>query len=239
MQLIPVIELEAGKCRQRLPGVKTGADDPVRTAQHWHAAGARRLHVVDTDSAGNGKSPNLACLRDMIAACDGANFQIAAGIRSEEHAGDYFDAGAEFLVLGTRALSAAHLVNDLCLEYPGHIMVNLDIRDGRLAAEGWSKHANHDIEAVLDTFHREGVAAAICNAMNATVRTDAHPAVALARTAALPVIAADNLASLAQLETLCREADGALYGTLLGTALYAGKLDFAGALKLADVSAQR
>lgn len=236
MLLIPVIELKNGKCTQVPPGLKLAESDPVQLAEHWLEAGARRLHVVDADSEPGGKPANAALLREIVTACDGIAVQVAAGIRSEEHAEAYFNAGADFLVLGSRAVSSPHLVNDLCLEYPGHIIVTLDIRAGRLLADGWSKRANHDVIAAAEHFQREGVAAIICNSVNAATDTEADPAAAaaLAQEVAIPVIAADGLASLDQLKQLCG-ADGAtLNGAILGQALYAGRLDFAKAQKLAD-----
>ncbi|MGH8370328.1 MAG: HisA/HisF-related TIM barrel protein [Gammaproteobacteria bacterium] len=236
MLLIPVIELRQGKCTQIPPGVKVAGDDPVQLARHWLQAGARRLHLVDVDSEANGKSANAASVREIVAACDGVPVQVAAGIRSGDNAEAYFDAGIEFLVLGARALSAPHLVNDLCMEYPGHIMVSLDIRDGRLVAEGWSKHANHDVVAAAEHFQREGVAAVVCNSIRDSGDAHADPgaAVTLAQAVAIPVIAADGLASLEQIERLCADGGTVLGGVMLGQALYAGKLDFGKAQQLAD-----
>ncbi|HEX6549991.1 MAG TPA: HisA/HisF-related TIM barrel protein [Gammaproteobacteria bacterium] len=240
MLLIPVIELKHGKCTRSLPGVKSAGDDPVQVARHWLQAGARRLHIVDLDSEAGGKPANAASVRDIVAACDGIPAQVAAGIRSEDNAEAYFNAGAEYLVLGPRAVSAPHLVNDLCLEYPGHIMVSLDIRDGRLVAEGWSKHANHDVVAVAEHFQREGVAAVVCNAVKNTADAAVDPdaALQLAQVVALPVIVADGLATLDQIKRLGADAGAALSGALVGEALYSGKLDFGKAQRLADSLSQ-
>jgi phosphoribosylformimino-5-aminoimidazole carboxamide ribotide isomerase len=236
MLLIPVIELKHGKCTQTPPGTKLTGDDPVQVARHWLQAGARRLHLVDVDSDASGKPANAASVRDIVAACDGVPVQVAAGIRTEDNAEAYFEAGAEFLVLGPRAVSAPHLVNDLCMEYPGHIMVSLDIRDGRLVAEGWSKHANHDVVAAAEHFQREGVAAVVCNSVKDTVDAHADPAAAvtLAQAVAISVFAADGIVSLDQIKRLCADGGAALSGVILGRALYTGKLDFGKAQQLAD-----
>ncbi|MGH8371476.1 MAG: HisA/HisF-related TIM barrel protein [Gammaproteobacteria bacterium] len=236
MLLIPVIELKQGKCTHTPPGAKITGDDPVQVARHWLQAGARRLHLVDTDSEVGGKPANVASVRDIVAACDGVPVQVAAGIRTEDNAEVYFDAGAEFLVLGPRAVSAPHLVNDLCMEYPGHIMVSLDIRDGRLVAEGWSKHANHDVVAAAEHFQREGVAAVVCNSVKDSARAHPEPdaAVSLAQAVTISVFAADGIVSLDQIKRLCSNGGGALSGVILGQTLYAGKLDFGKAQKLAD-----
>ena len=53
MLLIPAIDLKDGRCvrlRQgRMDDATVFSDDPVAMAQHWVAAGCRRLHLVDLD----------------------------------------------------------------------------------------------------------------------------------------------------------------------------------------------
>src|SRR5579859_1754649 len=148
MLLIPSMELKGGKCVRHKPG-KTNettpyADDPVALARRWVKAGARRLHLTDLDSLSSGKPAHAALAREIVAACPGVPVQVGGGMRSEETVIPYIEAGVDFVVLSTRAATAQHLVNDLCLEYPGHIIVSLEAKDGKVAAEGWSKLADTD-----------------------------------------------------------------------------------------------
>ena len=231
MLLIPSMELKGGKCVRRTqgkPGETTAyAEDPAALAQKWVKAGARRLHVNDLDSLAAGKPAHTAIVREIVAACPGVPVQVGGGMRSEETVLSYIEAGADFVVLGTRAATAPHLVNDLCLEYPGHIIVNLDAKGRKVAAEGWSKMSDTDVTEVAEHFQREGVAAIVYTPMGDGGGMEA--AAEVARVLAIPVIAAGSVASLDDVRTLCGAAGQDLLGAIVGESF-----DLAQAQKLAD-----
>ncbi|HEV2110436.1 MAG TPA: HisA/HisF-related TIM barrel protein [Gammaproteobacteria bacterium] len=240
MLLIPSMELKGGKCVRLKPG-KSGettayADDPVALAKQWVKAGARRLHLADLDSMVSGKPAHAAVVREIVAACPGVQLQVGGGMRSEETVLPYIEAGVDFVVLGTRAATAQHLVNDLCLEYPGHIIVSLDAKAGRVAAEGWSKLADTDVTEVAEHFQREGVAAIVYTPVGdgAPGGAGMQAAAEVARALAIPVIAAGTLASLEDVRTLCKTTGGDLLGAIVGDGLNGGALDLTQAQKLAD-----
>ena len=149
MLLIPAIDLKDGKCvrlRQgRMEDETIFSDDPVAMATRWIEAGARRLHIVDLNGAFEGKPVNAGVVHDIAAAHPGIPIQIGGGIRDEDTVQTYLDAGVEYVIIGTKAVSAPHFVNDLCLEFPGHVIVGLDAKDGKVAIDGWSKLSNHDV----------------------------------------------------------------------------------------------
>lgn len=230
MLLIPALDLKDGK--QARPNGAVG--DAVAAAQALVKAGARRLHVNDLDSNASGKPAQAALVRRIVAACPGVPMQVAGGMRSEEAVSTYIEAGADFVVLGTRAVTAPHLVNDLCLEFPGHIIVSLDTRDGRVATEGWSKFADAGVAEVAEHFQREGVAAILFNPVGAGSNGACVSAAAeLARAIAIPVLVAGGVASLEDVRSLCKHAGEDLMGAVVGTALDDG-FDLAQAQKLAD-----
>lgn len=240
MLLIPSLELKGGKCVRKPSGKASPkpdasvADDPVAQAQKWVKAGARRLQVTDLDSLGSGKAAQAALVQRIVAACPGVPVQVAGGMKSEEAVLAYIEAGADFVVLGMRALTAAHLVNDLCLEYPGHIVVALDVKDGKVATEGgWSKFAHADLAGVADHFQREGVAAIVyCNA-GGDHKGSVGPAAELGRAIATPVIAAGGIGSLGDVRKAAAEAGDDLLGVIVDDALHDG-LDLAAAIKAAS-----
>ena len=55
--------------------------------------------------------------------------QVGGGIRDADTVQTYLDAGVQYVIIGTKAVTAPHFVNDLCLEFPGHIIVGLDAKD--------------------------------------------------------------------------------------------------------------
>jgi phosphoribosylformimino-5-aminoimidazole carboxamide ribotide isomerase len=236
MLLIPSIDIKGGKCLA--PGKASGAafsEDPAALARQWVKAGARRLHLADLDS-GSGKAANAAAVEKVVAACPEVPVQVSGGVRSEEGVAAYIEAGAHFVVLGMRALTTPHFVNDLCMEFPGHIIVGLEARDGKLASEGWSKLSDNDAAKAAEHLQREG-AAAIVYAQAAGKGMDAgciEGAAELARAVAIPVIAAAGVTTLADVRKLCAPSGEGLLGAILGQALYEGALDLTAAQKLAD-----
>jgi phosphoribosylformimino-5-aminoimidazole carboxamide ribotide isomerase len=210
------------------------ADDPVAEASRWVKAGARRLHIVDLDSLTFGKPVHAPVVQRIVAACPGVPVQVAGGMRSEEAVLAYIEAGADFVVLGMRALTSAHLVNDLCLEYPGHIVVAMDVKDGKVATEGgWSKLADADMSEAAEHFQREGVAAIVFCAVGADPKSYVESAAALGRRITTPVIAAGGVDKLEDVKSLCASAGEDLFGVLVSEPLHDG-FDLAAAQKLAD-----
>ena len=47
------------------------------------------------------------------------------------------------------------------MPFPGHIMVGLDARDGKVAVDGWSKVTGHDVIDLAKKFQDYGVEAII------------------------------------------------------------------------------
>ena len=243
MLLIPIIQLKGGKCvrsgaaKSPAKGAEHAiyADDAAAVARQWQKAGARRLHVVDLDSVAAGKPAQAGKVAEIVAACPELPVEVSGGMRSEEAVQAYIEAGAAFVVLGARAVTMPHLVNDLCLEYPGHIIVALESKGGKLATEGWSKLAHADVKGAAEHFQREGAAAILHTALGHGAEDKAHVAAAaeLARAIAIPVIAAGGVANLEDVRALCGSAGQDLLGALVGAPLQDG-LDLAQAQKLAD-----
>ncbi|MGH8511049.1 MAG: HisA/HisF-related TIM barrel protein, partial [Gammaproteobacteria bacterium] len=133
MLLIPAIDLKDGKCvrlRQgRMDQDTLYSEDPLAIARHWVAAGARRLHVVDLDGAMVGKPVNAAVIRGICQSLPHVPVQVGGGIRDEDTIQSYLDAGVRYVIIGTKAVTTPHFVSDMCIEFPGHVMVGLDVRD--------------------------------------------------------------------------------------------------------------
>ena len=165
MMLIPAIDIKDGKCvrlRQgRMDDETIYSDDPVATAARWVAAGARRLHVVDLNGAFEGSPVNSEVIREISQAFPQVPVQVGGGIRDEETIQTYLDAGVRYVIVGTKAVTTPHFVSDICLEFPGHVIVGLDVRDGKVAIEGWSKLSRHDAVDLARHFEEDGVEAII------------------------------------------------------------------------------
>ena len=241
MLLIPAIDLKDGKCvrlRQgRMEDETVFADDPLDMAQRWVEAGARRLHLVDLNGAFAGQPVNTQVIRRIADAFPDVPIQLGGGIRDEDTVQLYLDAGVQYVIIGTKAVSAPHFINDLCLEFPGHIIVGLDAKDGKVAIDGWSKLSNHDVIDMAQHFERDGVDAIVYtdisrDGMMQGVNVEAT--VKMASEISTPVIASGGISSLDDIKALRAVAEEGIMGAIIGRALYEGSIDLGEAQKLVD-----
>lgn len=241
MLLIPAIDLKDGKCvrlRQgRMEDETVFADDPMEMAQRWVDAGARRLHLVDLNGAFAGRPINADVIRRIAEAFPEVPIQVGGGIRDEDTVQLYLDAGVQYVIIGTKAVSAPHFVNDLCLEFPGHIIVGLDARNGKVAIDGWSKLSNHDVIDLAQRFERDGVEAIVYTDISRDGMMEGVNVEATAKLAAqisIPVIASGGITNLEDIRALLAVADEGIMGAIIGRALYEGSIDLAEAQKLVN-----
>ena len=242
MLIIPAIDLKDGRCVRLEQGDMATAtvfsDDPGKTAAHWAGLGARRVHVVDLNGAFAGKPVNEAAIKAIIGAVDpDIPVQVGGGIRDLDTIERYLDDGVSYVIIGTAAVKNPGFLHEACDAFPGHIMVGLDARDGKVATDGWSKLTGHDVVDLAKRFQDYGVEAVIHtdigrDGMLKGVNVEAT--VKLAQALTIPVIASGGLTSLDDVRRLCEVESEGIVGAITGRAIYEGTLDFAEGRKLAE-----
>ena len=241
MLVIPAIDLKGGKCvrlRQgRMEDETVFSDDPLAVAGRWVEAGARRLHIVDLDGAFAGQPRNAVVIHRIAEVYPDLPIQVGGGIRDEDTIQAYLEAGVSYVIIGTKAVSTPHFIEDACVEFPGHIIVGLDAKDGKLAVDGWSKLSKHDLLDLAQQFEQNGVEAIVYtdisrDGMMSGINLEST--VHLAQSVRIPVIASGGITNLEDIRALCEVADEGIMGAITGRAIYEGSLDFAEAQKMAD-----
>ena len=242
MLIIPAIDLKDGHCVRLKQGLMNDAtvfsEDPGAMARQWIKQGARRLHLVDLNGAFAGKPINETAIKAITDAV-GTDIpvQLGGGIRDLETIERYLDDGITYVIIGTAAVKNPGFLHEACYAFPGHIMVGLDAKDGKVAVDGWSKVTGHDVVDLAKKFEGYGVEAIIYtdigrDGMLSGVNIDAT--VRLARELTIPVIASGGITNLDDIKALCLvEAEG-IMGAITGRAIYEGTLDFVAAQKMAD-----
>ena len=241
MLIIPAIDLKDGKCVRLKQGDMNQAtvfsEDPAAMATHWREQGAKRLHVVDLNGAQAGTPKNEAVIKKIVAAAgDDMPVQLGGGIRDLDTIERYLDDGVGYVIIGTAAVKTPGFLHDACGAFPGHVMVALDARDGKVAVEGWSKMTRHEVIDLAKKFEDYGVEAIIYtdigrDGMLSGVNIEAT--VRLARELSIPVIASGGITDLKDIEALCKVESEGIVGAITGRALYQGTLDFRQALAAA------
>jgi phosphoribosylformimino-5-aminoimidazole carboxamide ribotide isomerase len=242
MLIIPAIDLKDGRCvrlqQGRMDSATVFSDDPGKTAAQGAQKGARRIHVVDLNGAVAGKPRNESAVKAIISAVDSdIPVQLGGGIRDLDTIERYLDDGVSYVIIGTAAVKNPGFLHEACDAFPGHIIVGLDAKDGKVATDGWSKLTGHDVVDLARRFQDYGVEAVIYtdigrDGMMTGVNVEATRKLAQALT--VPVIASGGLNDLEDVKRLCELESEGVTGCVAGRAIYEGKLDFAAAVKLAS-----
>ncbi len=242
MLIIPAIDLKDGQCVRLKQGLMDEATvfnlDPAAQARQWVEQGARRLHLVDLNGAFAGKPKNESAIKSILKVVgDDIPVQLGGGIRELDNIERCLDDGISYVIIGTAAVKNPGFLHDACGAFPGHIIVGLDAKDGKVAVDGWSKLTGHDVIDLARKYEDYGVEGIIYtdigrDGMLSGINIDAT--VKLAQALHIPVIASGGLSNLDDIRNLCAVEGEGITGTIAGRAIYDGSLDFAAAQKLAD-----
>lgn len=241
MLLIPAIDLKGGKCvrlRQgRMEDETVFSNDPMAVAERWIKNGARRLHIVDLDGAVAGQPKNADIISAITKNFPDIPIQVGGGIRDEEAIEAYLNAGVQYVILGTKAVTAPHFLADICTEFPGHIIAGLDVRNGTVAVNGWSKLSSHNTIDLACRFEHDGVEAIVYTDITRDGMMEGinvEDIVQVAQAVNVDVIAAGGITTIDDVRALCAVAGEGIIGAITGRAIYAGTLDFSEGQRLAD-----
>ncbi len=240
MLTVPAIDLKGGKVVRLVGGdfseQLTYGEDPVAMAKKWAEAGAPRLHVVDLDGALTGTPRHLEVI-GKIAKAVPIPVQSGGGVRTLETISKFFQAGVAQVILGTKACLDEAFVTNAVKAHGEKIAVAVDVKEGRVAIEGWVRKEWMKPEPLIQRLLKQGV--------KTILYTDASrdgtltgPGIEglkgiLAKVGKKATFfASGGVSSLEDLQKLQALEPLGLDGVIVGRALYDGKLDLKEALKL-------
>lgn len=233
-QIVPAVDIKRGRCVRLLQGRADAetvfGDDPVAMARQWQAAGAPRLHVVDLDGAFAGRPMQTGIVREIIEALT-IPVEVGGGLRTFADIETVLEAGARWVIVGTRAALEPAFLDQVCRRFEEQIIVGIDACDGRVAVDGWTRVLELDAAALARDAAAAGATAVIYTDI-ARDGTEGGPnlwsTAAVARAAGLPVFASGGVGSLEDIQQLV--GIPGLAGVIVGRALYSGALDLRRAL---------
>lgn len=232
MLIIPAIDLKDGACvrlRQgRMEDSTVFSDDPVAMAAKWVEAGCRRLHLVDLNGAFAGEPINGEAVKAIAKAYPDLPIQIGGGIRDFKTIESYLKAGVSYLIIGTKAVKEPEFVTEACKEFPGHIIVGLDAKDGLVATDGWAEVSNVQATELAKRFEQDGVSSIVYtdisrDGMMQGVNVEAT--VNMAKASSIPVIASGGITNMDDIRALQKVSQAGILGAITGRAIYEGTLD--------------
>ena len=145
MKIFPAIDLKDNKCVRLIKGEDSTSVvfnlNPIEQAKYFEDQGCTRLHLVDLDSAFGRNHINNNTI-EKIRSSISIPIQIGGGIRSEKIAKNYFDLGADYLIIGSFAVSSNEEVISLANEHSDKIYVAIDILQNKVMIKGWKEESN-------------------------------------------------------------------------------------------------
>lgn len=165
IEIIPAIDIIEGRCVRLSQGdygrSKVYDAQPLDMALAYQDAGVSRLHLVDLDGAKQSEPANLRVL-EQLASRTGMKIEWGGGIKSEEALRSVFDAGAAFAICGSVAALKPELFREWLLAFGPKVILGADIKDGRVAVNGWLAETELGIEELIDMFAGDGLGNVIC-----------------------------------------------------------------------------
>lgn len=166
IEIIPAIDIIGGRCVRLSQGdynrLTTYDSHPSEIARRMADAGVERIHVVDLDGAKAGEPVNLRSV-EAIASLDVAEIELGGGLKSDSALRSAFDAGATYAIGGSIAVKDPLTFAEWIRSFgPQRIILGADVRDGRVATDGWLNDSPLTAEDLIGRFTADGLTQAIC-----------------------------------------------------------------------------
>ncbi|MEG2000459.1 MAG: HisA/HisF-related TIM barrel protein [Evtepia sp.] len=159
--------------------------------------------------------------------------EVGGGIRTEETIATYLSAGVGRVILGTAAVTQTGFVSDAIRRFGDQIAVGIDVKDDKVAINGWQDTTPYTCDAFCQKMQDIGVSTIICTdiakdgAMGGTNRSLYRR---LTEKFSMQIIASGGVSTLDDVAAL---RDSGVYGAIIGKAYYTGAIDLASAISRA------
>lgn len=224
MRIIPAVDVMDHQVVQLVGGVPGSQQivmpDPLSVAEMWVSKGAGYLHLVDLDAA-FGKEGNIPVFKRIIEEA-GVPAEVGGGIRSTETVDELVAAGADRVVVGTRAVKEPDWLASIADRHPGRIVLSLDTKEGRIAVKGWQESAGTTVEEMFGIIRDLPLAGVLNTNVDVEGRRggiDEAQARGFISGCPCPVISSGGVTSRRDAEIL---SDAGAKGAVVGLALYTG-----------------
>ena len=160
--------------------------------------------------------------------------QIGGGIRNINDIDFWLQKSVDRVILGTLAIDNPKLINQLDSKYFKKIIIGTDVRDGKVATNGWKKQSDVMAVDLIKSFKSSVVNSIIYTdiSKDGSLKGVSHnQTLNFAKSIPLPVIASGGVSSLNDISRLSEEFVNGIKGVIIGRALYDKKFSFSEALQ--------
>ncbi len=240
--VIPAVDIKGGRCVRLYQGREDEetvfSEDPVAAALAWQEQGARMLHVVDLDGAFSGTPSNRETVV-LIAEALSIPVEVGGGVRDTSSAIDYLEAGIARVIIGTSAFEKPGWLETMAQELEERLAVGLDVREGLVALDGWTKEGGQDPLDALARLEAAGVRRVIYTdtSRDGTLEGPNFEAIErMARAAEIPIIASGGVGRIEDISRIAAMSELGVEGVIVGMALYKSRFTLAEAIRAGEGS---
>ena len=235
MIIFPAIDIKDNKCVRLLQGdfdkVNVYGNDPSLMAKKWEDKGAKFLHIVSLNGARGEGNVNDESIKKLLSTVN-IPVQMGGGIRSKERVKELLDLGVNRVILGSVAIKDKELLKDLISQYKEKIVVSVDAKNGKVAAQGWEEVSDINSLDFCKELEKIGVKTIVYtdiskDGMMIGPNFDIYEK--LSKETNLDIIASGGVTSIEDVKKL-KAMD--LYGVIIGKSLYENKIDLKEVLDL-------
>ncbi len=234
---IPAIDLKDGNVVRLLHGdfkeQKIYEIKAETVARRYEEDGAQRIHVVDLDGALKGVPTNLNLVEKILKSVR-VPVEVGGGIRDLKSAARYFDMGARWVILGTKACLDRGFMEEAVQEFKDRIIIGVDALDGMVATDGWTRVTKMkavDLAKAFEDFGGQTVIYTDISKDGALKGPNFKEIKTMCDSLRIKVIASGGVGSLEDVRRLIGLKKANLEGVIIGKALYEKKLDLRDAVK--------
>ncbi|MBO6069323.1 MAG: 1-(5-phosphoribosyl)-5-[(5-phosphoribosylamino)methylideneamino]imidazole-4-carboxamide isomerase [Bacteroidales bacterium] len=228
IEIIPAIDIMSGRCVRLSQGdygrSKVYDAQPLDMALAFQDAGISRLHLVDLDGAKQSAPANLKVL-EQLASRTSLKIEWGGGIKSADALRSVFDSGATYGICGSVAALKPELFREWLIAFGPKVILGADIRDGKVAVNGWLDDTRLGIEELIDLFAGDGLDNVICTDISKDGMLQG-PSFDLykdlqQRYDAIDITVSGGISGLADIEKL---EESGLRKVIVGKAIYEGRI---------------
>jgi cyclase len=231
IELVPAIDIIDGKCVRLTKGdyarQTTYNDNPVEVARTFERMGFTRLHVVDLDGARSKHIVNVEALR-AIAENTRLIIDFGGGIKSDDDLEQAFAAGAYMVTVGSIAVSEPERFLSWLEHYGADkLILGADVRDGRIAVNGWKEDSREELIPFLRRYVERGVRNVLCTDISKDGMLQG-PAIELYQEVmkAFPQLHLIASGGVSSNDDIARLQQAGIPSVVFGKAFYEGRLAF-------------
>ena len=235
MEIFPAIDLKNGEAVRLTQGdynnVKVYFKNPVEVLEYFTKNNSKNLHIVDLDGASSGKLENFKTIEKLV---KNSNFfiQVGGGIRDEERVKKYLDLGVSRIILGTAAIENPEFLENMINKYKDKIAVSIDAKDQKVAVNGWKEVKNIDSLEFCKKLSDFGLKTIIYTDISKDGKMEGTNLEVYRKLK--EIVKSDIIASggITYEEEILKLREIGIYGSIVGKALYEGKLDLKKVMKM-------